>query len=58
MPVSIYLRTIRLTKAERMIEEKQGNISEIAFSVGFSSPSYFAKCFKEEFGYTPSDFVE
>ena len=58
MPASIYLRTIRLAKAKKMIEENQGNISEIAFAVGFSSPSYFAKCFKDEFGYTPSDFVE
>ncbi len=40
-----------------MIEEQQGNISEIAYSVGFSSPSYFTKCFKEEFGYPPSDLV-
>jgi CheY-like chemotaxis protein/AraC-like DNA-binding protein len=57
MSPRIYLRTIRLVKAKKMIEEKQGNISEIAFSVGFSSPSYFAKCFKDEFGYTPSDFI-
>jgi len=58
LPASIYLRTIRLAKAKKMIEENQGNISEIAFAVGFSSPSYFAKCFKDEFGYTPSDFVK
>lgn len=58
MPASIYLRTIRLTRAKKMIEEKQGNISEIAYSVGFSSPSYFAKCFKEEFGFSPSNLIE
>ena len=58
MPASIYLRTIRLTKAKKMFAEKQGNISEIAFSVGFSSPSYFTKCLKEEFGLTPSNLVE
>ena len=57
MPVGIYLRSVRLAKAKKMIEEKQGNISEIAFSVGFSSPSYFSKCFKDEFGYTPSNFI-
>jgi signal transduction histidine kinase/ligand-binding sensor domain-containing protein/DNA-binding response OmpR family regulator len=55
MPASIYLRTVRLSKAKKMIEEKQGNISEIAYSVGFSSPSYFTKCFKDEFGYPPSE---
>jgi signal transduction histidine kinase/ligand-binding sensor domain-containing protein/DNA-binding response OmpR family regulator len=55
MPASIYLRTVRLSKAKKMIEERQGTISEIAYSVGFSSPSYFTKCFKDEFGYPPSE---
>jgi signal transduction histidine kinase/ligand-binding sensor domain-containing protein/AraC-like DNA-binding protein len=55
MPASIYLRTIRLSKAKKMIEGRQGTISEIAYSVGFSSPSYFTKCFKDEFGYPPSE---
>ncbi len=54
---SLYLRSIRLLKAKSMIEEKKGNISEIAYSVGFSSPAYFSACFKEEFGYPPSNIV-
>ncbi len=54
---SVYMRTIRLLKGKRMIEEKTGNISEIAYSVGFSSPAYFTRCFKEEFGYPPSDLA-
>ena len=54
---SLFLRSVRLAKAKKMIEEKQGNISEIAYSVGFSTPIYFTKCFKEEFGYTPSDLM-
>ncbi len=54
---SLYLRSMRLSRAKKMIEEKTGNISEIAFSVGFSSVSYFSKCFKEEFGYPPSDLL-
>ena len=58
MPASIYLRTVRLTKAKKMLEENKGNISEIAFSVGFSSPSYFAKCFKNQFGYSPSNLIQ
>ena len=52
---SLYLRTVRLAKAKQMIEAKQGNISEISYQVGFSSPAYFSRCFKEEFGYTPSE---
>ncbi len=52
---SNYLRSVRLNKAKKMIEEEKGNISEIAYSVGFSSPQYFTRCFKEEFGFSPSD---
>ena len=54
---SQYLRSVRLLKAKKMIEEEKGNISEIAYSVGFSSPAYFSRCFKEEFGYPPSDLT-
>ncbi|MBV6422141.1 MAG: Sensor histidine kinase RcsC [Ignavibacteriaceae bacterium] len=56
-PASIYLRSVRLSRAKKMIEGKTGNISEIAYSVGFSSLSYFSKCFKEEFGFPPSDLI-
>jgi DNA-binding response OmpR family regulator/signal transduction histidine kinase len=52
---SRYIRTYRLSTAKHMIETEKGNISEIAYSVGFSSPIYFSKCFKEEFGITPSE---
>jgi YesN/AraC family two-component response regulator len=54
---SHYLRSVRLSKAKQMIEEKKRNISEIAYSVGFSSPQYFTRCFKEEFGFPPSDLT-
>jgi signal transduction histidine kinase/ligand-binding sensor domain-containing protein/DNA-binding response OmpR family regulator len=50
---SLYLRSVRLNKAKKMLELGQGNISEISYEVGFSSPSYFTYCFKEEFGYPP-----
>ena len=54
---SNYLRSVRLSKAKQMIKEQKGNVSEIAYSVGFSSPQYFTRCFKEEFGYPPSDLI-
>jgi signal transduction histidine kinase/ligand-binding sensor domain-containing protein/DNA-binding response OmpR family regulator len=50
-----YMRSFKLQKARKMIEEKQGNISEIAYSLGFNTPAYFTKCFKDEFGYPPSE---
>jgi len=54
---SSYLRSVRLSKAKKLIEEEKGNISEIAYSVGFSSPQYFTRCFKDEFGFPPSDLA-
>lgn len=55
---SHYIRFIRLTKAKNRIVEEQGNISEIAYSLGFSSPTYFTRCFKEEYGFPPSDLIK
>ena len=52
---SLFLRSVRLTKAKEMIQNKEATISEISFKVGFSSPAYFSRCFKEEYGYSPSD---
>ena len=52
---SRYIRKVRLMKARQMIKEKRGNISDIAYSVGFSSPTYFTRCFKKEFGYLPKE---
>jgi len=54
---SQYVRTVRLYRGNQLIEEEKGNVSEVAYSVGFSSPAYFSKCFKEEFGYSPSDIL-
>ena len=52
---SVYLRSIRLSRAQEMIQKREATISEISFKVGFSSPAYFSRCFKEEFGYSPSE---
>ena len=52
---SLFLRTVRLNKAQDMIQNKEFSISEISYKVGFSSPAYFSRCFKEEFGYSPSE---
>ena len=53
-PVEL-LRNIRLNEARRLIIGTDRNIKEIAFSVGFSLPAYFTKCFRETFGESPSD---
>jgi pimeloyl-ACP methyl ester carboxylesterase/AraC-like DNA-binding protein len=51
------IRSVRLHRAKELILSNEGNIVEIAFQTGFSDPSYFAKCFKKEFGITPSSLV-
>ncbi|WP_372757992.1 two-component regulator propeller domain-containing protein [Mariniflexile sp.] len=52
-----FLRKIRLQKAKLMIEQGNTNISDVCYSVGFSSPSYFTKCFKEHFDILPTDVI-
>jgi DNA-binding response OmpR family regulator len=52
-----FIRTVRLKKASHLILENRLNFSEIAFSTGFSTPSYFSKCFHDHFGKTPSEFA-
>ena len=55
---STFLRTIRLKRAAEMLSVKSDNVTQIAYSVGFSSLSYFNKCFKEQFGMTPGQFAD
>lgn len=47
------IRNYRLTKAREMIQQKQGNVSQIAIDCGFNSPAYFVKCYKEKYAQTP-----
>ena len=55
-PVEL-LRTVRLHKARRLLQDSVKSISEVAYEVGFTSPSYFTKCFKDEFGISPSELI-
>jgi len=47
---------VRLKHAARLLQEGQHSITEIAYLVGFSSPSYFTKCFTKQFGVPPTEF--
>lgn len=51
-----YIRQVRLTKSEELMSTTDMNISEIVYSVGFTSRSYFSKIFKERFDCTPSEY--
>lgn len=51
-----YIRRVRLQKAAMLLEQQRFTVSEIAYMVGFGSPSYFAKCFQKEFSVKPSEY--
>ena len=52
------LRQARLKKAISLLASSEMTVAEIAYEVGFSSPSYFTKCYKEQFGESPTDFLK
>ena len=53
-----FIRKIRLEKAKKLVEDSELTISEICYQTGFSSPSYFTKCFKDHFGILPTELRE
>ena len=53
-PVEL-LRTARLNRAYQLLITTDKSVSEVAYIVGFTAPSYFTKCFKEEYGMVPGD---
>lgn len=56
--VSHYIREKRLEKAKKLLEHKVASIAEIAYEVGFSSPTYFNKCFHDFYGMPPGEMVK
>ncbi|MDT0557087.1 two-component regulator propeller domain-containing protein [Ichthyenterobacterium sp. W332] len=56
MTTSEFIRSQRLLLAKDLLKKQKVNSSEVAYLVGFNSPSYFIKCFKETYNQTPSQF--
>ena len=52
---SAFLRNYRLDKAMELLQARAGNVSEVAWRVGFSNPKYFSTSFKDRFGFSPSE---
>ncbi|MDR6944735.1 two-component regulator propeller domain-containing protein [Mucilaginibacter pocheonensis] len=52
-----FIRFIRLKKAVQLLESSQMSISQVSYEVGFNTPNYFTKMFKEEYGMLPSEYV-
>ncbi len=54
---NVLIRELRLQRAKQLIERGAGNATQVSFMVGFNSPTYFATCFREMFGYPPSEIM-
>ncbi|MDR1502986.1 MAG: substrate-binding domain-containing protein [Prevotella sp.] len=57
-PPNELIRIVRLKYAKQLLNSKIKSISEVAYEAGFSSPSYFAKCFKDIYGESPTEYLE
>ena len=54
--VTNFIRDYRLQRAAELLKQESGNITEIAYQVGFSTQTLFTSCFQELFGCTPSEY--
>ena len=52
-----FLRSFRLETAATLLKKGNDSVSEVCYAVGFNTPSYFTKCFRETYGVPPSEFV-
>ena len=58
MTTVAYIRDQRLKKAASLLCKGSFSVSEVMYMVGFASASYFTRCFAEEYGITPSEYIE
>ena len=58
LPVSEFIRNIRLEQAVRLLEEQKINVTQVAYSVGFSNLAHFSTVFRKQFGVSPTDYLE
>lgn len=55
---NVFIRSVRLKHAAKMLSTKQYTVSEVTYAVGFNDLRYFRECFKKEYGVLPSDYVK
>lgn len=56
MTINRYIKQYRLEKAKELLDTTQFGIAKIAAAVGFQNTNYFSKCFKKNYGISPSDY--
>jgi len=56
-PPKKFIQSYRLKRSMELLKSNYGNVTEVAYKVGFSNSAYFTKCFKEAFNRLPSDFT-
>ena len=55
---NLLLKEFRLEKAKELMKKQRYSISQITFESGFTSPSYFTKCFKKKYGMLPMTYID
>ena len=58
LPISEFIRNIRLEQAVRLLKEQKVNVTQVAYSVGFSSLPHFSTVFRKQFGVSPTEYIE
>ena len=58
LPVSEFVRNIRLEQAVRLLEEQKINVTQVAYTVGFSNLAHFSTVFRKQFGVSPTEYME
>ena len=58
LPVSEFIRNIRLEQAVRLLKEQKINVTQVAYSVGFSNLAHFSTVFRKQFGVSPTEYIE
>src|SRR5690606_34984775 len=57
IPTSEFIRNIRLKQAEKLLLDKQMNISQVAYALGFTNQTHFSTLFKKVYGLSPSEYI-
>ncbi len=58
LPVSEFIRNIRLEQAVRLLKEQKVNVTQVAYAVGFGNLAHFSTVFKKQFGVSPTEYIE